>query len=336
MACYLHLTPDVLDDFDKPSVPPSQAAGSTSADAPPSDGPSAEGPQEDPLSDEFVEELTKNMESFMTQLGQHMSVAQNVPPPAPDRAGGTGEAASGGAAGGAPLAEDELMKQFEKMLSGNLSEPEENVPVPPSPTGSGAQGGLGEKSFQEAVQATMAKLKESKASAAKSSSDASNPLGSLGLGADSDLTQILEALSKAGGEDGGMPDLSKLLTQMMEDLMNKEILYEPLKDLYQRVRSSTHSQFPSYLSSPAAQALEEAQRQRYVEQEAIMGEMVQVFESPEYSDADKVMRQRISDLVAKLQETGSPPQELMGDMPPELAGLNGLLGDNGEDQCTVM
>lgn len=332
MARCLHLTADVLDDFEKPSIPPSQTAGSASAEGPASDILTAEGPQEDPLSDEFVEELTKNMESFMAQLGQRMS----VPPPAPDRAGGTGEALSGGAAGGAPLAEDELMKQFEKMLSGSLSEPEENTPAPHSPTDSGAQGGLGEKSFQEAVQATMAKLKESKANAAKSSNDASNPLGSLGLGPDSDLSQILEALSKAGGEDGEMPDLGKLLTQMMEDLMNKEILYEPLKDLYQRVCSSTHTQFPSYLSSPAAQALEDAQRQRYVEQEAIMGEMLRVFEAPEYSDTDKVMRQRISDLVAKLQETGSPPQELMGDMPPELAGLNGLLGDNGEDQCTVM
>lgn len=118
--------------------------------------------------------------------------------------------------------------------------------------------------------------------------------------------------------------------------MNKEILYEPLKDLHQRVRAKHSHQFPSYLSSPAAKALEDAQRQRYVEQEGIMGELIAVFEAPGYSDSDTVSRKRISDLVAKLQETGSPPQELMGDMPPELAGLNGLLGDQGDDQCTVM
>jgi len=95
-------------------------------------------------------------------------------------------------------------------------------------------------------------------------------------------------------------------------------------------------QFPNYLASPAAQALEDAQRRRYVEQHAIMGEIVAVFETPEYSDTDTASRRRISDLVSKLQETGSPPEELMGDMPPELAGLNGLLGDQGDDQCTVM
>jgi len=270
----------------------------------------------------------------MAQLGQHMTTAQNVPPaPADSSVSGAGDAESG-AAGGVPPAEDELMKQFEKMLSGSMSQWETEAP---EPAASAPAEGPGGKSFQDAVQATMAKLKQSNDSAtSKSTSDASNPLGSLGLGGDSDLTQILEALTKAGGEDGEMPDLSQLLTQMMEDLMNKEILYEPLKDLHQRVRARTSHQFPSYLSSPAAQALEDTQRQRYVEQQAIMGEIIAVFETPGYTDTDTASRKRISDLVSKLQETGSPPQELMGDMPPELAGLNGLLGDQGDDQCTVM
>lgn len=171
----------------------------------------------------------------MAQLGQRMSTAQDVPPPPADHpVSGAGDAESG-AAGGVPPAEDELMKQFEKMLSGNLPHSEAETQAPAA---SASAEGQGEKSFQEAVQATMAKLKQSNASAAnKRTSDASNPLGSLGLGGDSDLTQILEALSKAGGEDGEMPDLSQMLTQMMEDLMNKEILYEPLKDLHQRVRA---------------------------------------------------------------------------------------------------
>lgn len=333
----MYLTLDVLDDFEQPSAPPAQSEAPAPSGAAPSDQAAEASPAaEDPLSDEFVEELTKNMESFMAQLGQRMSEAQDVPPPPADHQASGASDAESGAAGGVPPAEDELMKQFEKMLSGNLSQWESDAPsgAPTAPAPADAQG---EKSFQEAVQATMAKLKQSNAHAShKSTSDASNPLHPLGLGADSDLTQILEALSKAGGEGGEMPDLSQMLTQMMEDLMNKEILYEPLKDLHQRVRAKHSHQFPSYLSSPAAKALEDAQRQRYVEQEGIMGELIAVFEAPGYSDSDTVSRKRISDLVAKLQETGSPPQELMGDMPPELAGLNGLLGDQGDDQCTVM
>ncbi|WFD18324.1 Peroxisome chaperone and import receptor [Malassezia caprae] len=315
----------VLDDFEQPSAPSTQPEAASTGGAPPAPTAEARQSEEDPLSDEFVEELTKNMESFMAQIGQRMSTAQDVPPPPADSASGAGDAESG-AAGGVPPAEDELMKQFEKMLSGNLSQWEAEAPAPAA---SAPAEGLSEKSFQDAVQATMAKLKQSNANAAsKSSSDASNPLGSLGLGSDSDLAQILEALSKVSGEDGKMPDLGQMLTQMMEDLMNKEILYEPLKDLHQR--------FPSYLSSPAAQALEDSQRQRYVEQQAIMGEIVAVFEAPGYTDTDTAARKRVTDLVSKLQETGSPPQELVGDMPPELAGLNGLLGDQGDDQCTVM
>ena len=62
------------------------------ASGPPGDGAAEAQQPEDPLSDEFVEELTKNMESFMAQLGQRMSTAQDVPPPPADHpVSGAGE-----------------------------------------------------------------------------------------------------------------------------------------------------------------------------------------------------------------------------------------------------
>ena len=37
----------------------------------------------------------------------------------------------------------------------------------------------------------------------------------------------------------------------------------------------------------------------------------------------------------QLQELGSPPQELLGEMPPELASINGML-EGGDENCIVM
>ena len=174
----------------------------------------------------------------------------------------------------------------------------------------------------------MDKLKQSNASANNSSSnsDASDPLTALGLDGNADFSKILEALSQPGEDGEG--SLSKMLAQMMEDLMNKDVLYEPLKDM--------HSRFPAYLASPAAEKLDDDTRQAYVAQEATMGEIISVFESSNYSDSNPEKRKQVADLVSKLQEFGTPPQELLGDMPPELAGLNQMLGESSDENCVIM
>lgn len=323
---------DVLDDFD--AKPPTDAGKSTTAAASTdaaaeADAAEAEG-AEDPLSDEFVEELTKNMESFMEQLGKHMHDGKDakMPPPPPASQGAVGEER-----GGVPPAEDELMKQFERLLSGSM-EGLDTKNATPSQTGAagganvGASEGPSEKSFQDAVKATMEKLKQSNASANTSSGkDASDPLAALGLDGNADLAKMLEALSQ-GGEDGDM-SLGKMLAQMMDELMNKDVLYEPLKDM--------HTRFPKYFESDAAQKLDAETRGKYVKQQEIMGEILSIFESPDYSDSNNEIRSRVTDLVSTLQDQGTPPQELLGDMPPELTGLNNMLGGESSDEnCVIM
>ena len=71
-------------------------------------------------------------------------------------------------------------------------------------------------------------------------------------------------------------------------------------------------------------------------QEATMGEIIAVFESSNYSDSNPEKRKQVADLVSKLQEFGTPPQELLGDMPPELAGLNQMLGESSDENCVIM
>jgi peroxin-19 len=51
------------------------------------------------------------------------------------------------------------------------------------------------------------------------------------------LAEMLKQLDAAGGGDGGGGEMgmAKLLEGMMEQLMSKEILYEPMKDLNEKV-----------------------------------------------------------------------------------------------------
>lgn len=303
---------DVLDDFQqKPAsaAPPSESAAPSTTEAEPK-AESGEGDAEDPLSDEFVKELTKNMESFMAQLGGQAGSQ----PPAAGAESGQGSQA---------VAEDEMMKQFERMLAGQGAgdkEPETKKEAPNAPAS--------DASFQDVIQATMEKLRQSSVDASNASSSGGNPFAGLGLDGNGDLAQMLEALGGAGG-GGEMPELTQMLSSMMEELMNKEVLYEPLKDM--------HSRFPAYFDSEAGKKLSEEEKSRYKKQEAIMGEIIGLFEAKDYSDKDAAKKKRVGDLVAEMQELGSPPQELLGDMPPELAGLNGMLGgEGGDDNCSIM
>ena len=250
---------DMLDDFSKPAAqsnPKDEAPGQTQAPA------LAEG-DEDPLSDDFVAELTKNMESFMSQIG-----AGDATPPAP---GGGAEASAG-------PNEDELMRQFAQLLTGGA----EAADSAPKEAGSAPAGGSG--NFQDVIQATMDKLKQSKQSAGSS-----DPLG--GMGGDNDLSQLLAALGS--GENGEMPDLTKMLSSMMEDLMSKEVLYEPLKDM--------HTRFPEFLASEKGKKLPDDERSRYEKQRDLMAEIIAAYEAPKYDDSNPEQRKRVSVLVTKVR-----------------------------------
>ncbi|WFD42100.1 Peroxisome chaperone and import receptor [Malassezia psittaci] len=306
---------DVLDDFQH--TPPKPVASESPSEKAKESSQVEQklNDDEDPLSEDFVQELTKNMESFMRQMGQ--GEIDRPPIPSGDAASGTKEQA---------LAEDEMMKQFERMLAGAKQEP--STKAKPSTATPSAN-----DSFQNVIQATMDKLKQSNedanASASNSASaDPSNLFANLGLDENTDLAQMLEALGGSGEGNGDMSELSKMLSSMMDDLMGKNVLYEPLKDM--------QSRFPAYFDSKEGKALDDEDRKRYRKQEAIMSDIIAVFDEKSYDDADPACKKRISDLVAQMQELGSPPQALLGDMPPELSGLNGMLSGDADENCTVM
>lgn len=76
----------------------------------------------------------------------------------------------------------------------------------------------------------MERMQESETAADQASTETQNET-------DAFLAEMLRQLDSAGGGDGvgGEEGMAKLLEGMMEQLMSKEILYEPMKDLQEKV-----------------------------------------------------------------------------------------------------
>lgn len=147
------------------------------------------------------------------------------------------------------------------------------------------------------------------------------------------LSQLLAGL---GDGQGGDMDMLKLLTDMLEQLSSKEVLYEPIKDL--------NTKFPEYLAENKDK-ISEADHTRYTKQYDVTKEILAVFESPGFDNESTEKREEVNGLLEKLQELGNPPKELVGDENdfPGFGGGDGLdfnskdlpqdLGKELEDGC---
>ncbi|KAJ8596672.1 Pex19 protein [Rhizopogon salebrosus TDB-379] len=176
----------------------------------------------------------------------------------------------------------------------------------------------GEKDdFQSRIRNTMNKLKESesglKSSDASSSTASADPLEAL-------LSQFGDL-----GEGEGEDELQGVLEAMMGQLMGKDVLYEPLKELSDK--------FPDYLETHAA-TISSDDKKRYDAQIICMHQLLEIFESKTYADDDDKTRVKIVELMGELQKHGSPPEEIMGPLPP---GFN--MGADGmpdmPDNCVI-
>ncbi|KAH9965350.1 Pex19 protein, partial [Russula dissimulans] len=112
--------------------------------------------------------------------------------------------------------------------------------------------------------------------------------------------------------------LQGFLESVMGQLMSKEVLYEPLKEL--------NDKFPSYLASNRDQ-LSPSDLERYQAQYACASEIIALFEGAGFQDDDPEMTVRITALMSKMQEHGAPPAAIMGELPPGLS-----LGPDGAPQ----
>ncbi|KAH6899799.1 peroxin [Thelonectria olida] len=207
------------------------------------------------------------------------------------------------------LGEMEKSAQFEDMFKQIAASEGISDPAAPSTSAKPAPPPSAEDaSFQETIRRTMERLQGSgeQATAAAASG-----------GADDFMSEMLKQLGSGdlgalGGEENE-EDFSKILMGMMEQLTNKEILYEPMKELDQK--------FPGWLAKNRSTTPKEDLK-RYEEQRTVVREIVAKFEERTYSDSNAADREFIVDRMQKMQAAGSPPADLVGDMPSAQEALN--------------
>lgn len=154
----------------------------------------------------------------------------------------------------------------------------------PSSSTSGAVP-AGDASFQETIRRTMERMQSSgeQATAAAAAE-----------GSDDFMAELLRQM-QAGGEgglgEGGEEEFSKMLLGMMEQLTNKDILYEPMKEL--------NDKFPEWMEKNR-ESVPEEDRKRYELQEGFVREIVAKFEEPTYADSNAEDREYIVERMQKV------------------------------------
>ncbi|KAG7879473.1 hypothetical protein KL905_003130 [Ogataea polymorpha] len=165
--------------------------------------------------------------------------------------------------------------------------------------------------FQDVISETINRLKESGEQVDKSIKQED--------GNDELITNLLKSLDLnldlkgLDGQNGGVEDVGNLLVEMLEKLSSKNVLYEPLNDLYQK--------FPAWLEQPENQ--QDENFSKYQQQYAVIREIISTFDLPDHED--KKNKDIINIKLEELQELGMPPKELLND---DLKFLN--FGGNSE------
>jgi peroxin-19 len=144
-------------------------------------------------------------------------------------------------------------------------------------------GSAQQESFQDTVRRTMERMQASGASAdAAAASEVPST--------DEDMmAQLMRDLQAGGG--GGEEDFNKMLMGMMSQLTNKDILYEPMKELYDK--------FPAWLEENRCKTGKE-DLDRYEEQHAMVKQIVERFERKGYSDENEDDREYIVERMQRV------------------------------------
>ncbi|KAH8821147.1 Pex19 protein family-domain-containing protein [Xylogone sp. PMI_703] len=162
---------------------------------------------------------------------------------------------------------------------------------------SGPSGTAAEDSFQDTIRKTMERMQASGDQATAAA--AAEPTDDI-------LAEMLKAMQASGFDgEGSEEDFSKMLLGMMEQLTNKEILYEPMKEL--------HDKFPGWIEKNINNTPPDDMK-RYKLQQTLVAEIVGRFEQKTYNDSNAADREYIVERMQKMQEAGSPPADLVGDM----------------------
>ncbi|KAL4251144.1 Pex19 protein [Abortiporus biennis] len=295
------------------ATPSKTSQTATSSSVPPQNPPI--GLEDLNLNDDFARELAEGMASLLRKIGADASTGSGVD--------------SGG--DHVPQTEEELEREkvfrqtWEEMLSEtmkdalNLDDNEVAASSTSAPKAkektaapAPAPSEMKEDAFQANIRKAMEKLKESETKMQAESGAGSNDL----------FEEMMKGLGEGGESE---EELTGILESMMTQLMSKDVLYEPLKELGEK--------FPAYLAENES-TMKPEDKKRYLSQQTVVTKIVSIFESVKYSDEDPEQGAQVVALMNEMQSFGSPPPEIMGPLPPGLdVGPDGL--PKLPDSCTI-
>ncbi|KAG0329298.1 Peroxisome chaperone and import receptor [Podila horticola] len=196
---------------------------------------------------------------------------------------------------------NELQKTFEEMFKGMDLDLEKKG----SSASTAAQTKVPEPagSFQDRIAKTMGKLKDSSEQV------------EVQVAQDSEEALMAEMMKQMEGmAEGG--DFQNVLEGMMEQLMSKDILYEPMLDLQQK--------YPQWLQDNKDK-ISESEYARYEKQYGYVKEIVAFFDKPEFDDKNDTQAKSVIELMQNMQDCGQPPADILDELAPGLEmGADGV------------
>eukprot|EP00252_Welwitschia_mirabilis_P002167 TRINITY_DN12078_c0_g1_i1.p1 TRINITY_DN12078_c0_g1~~TRINITY_DN12078_c0_g1_i1.p1 ORF type:complete len:254 (+),score=63.62 TRINITY_DN12078_c0_g1_i1:221-982(+) len=140
--------------------------------------------------------------------------------------------------------------------------------------------------------------------------------------------KMVENLLKKFEELGGSQDMQTVVDTMMHQLLSKEILYEPMKEIGEK--------YPQWLEAKKS-SLSKEDFTRYTHQHSLIKQLCCVYET-EPENFEKIV-----DLMQKMQDCGQPPNDIVKELTPGfelenqgMPGIGELLGDNSTSNCSIM
>ncbi|CAK7356375.1 unnamed protein product [Dovyalis caffra] len=126
-------------------------------------------------------------------------------------------------------------------------------------------------------------------------------------------------------ELAGSQDMESIVETMMQQLLSKEILHEPMKEIGER--------YPKWLEEHKARLTKE-DHERYSHQYELIKDLNDVYEN------DPSNYTKIFDLMQKMQECGQPPNDIVQELAPDIdfASLGQISPEMLESQgnCCIM
>ena len=134
-----------------------------------------------------------------------------------------------------------------------------------------------------------------------------------------DFTSSSSSSSSASGAAGSSPSMDALIDKLMTQMLSKEYLYQPMKDIA--------AAYPAWLTEQGNR-LTSDQRLQYLQQQNCFERIVAVYERKDGGGSDEAQQgKEVMDIMQEMQRYGQPPKELVNDLlPPGLLGEDGVAG----------